>query len=227
MAFGSSTGSDKAMAFEGRDTEITLSVGNLLMIFFGLVLLCAAALGVGYRLGSQAGRQNAAAAVAPAAAQPATSSAGKPGAAQIAQAKPADCPVGSNCGDTAVAQTNTTSTQAPAAAAQSTQLTFYDTVQKKDAHPQLAPVAQPAAATKPAAQPTLGAGYMVQISAMRNESDARLLSETLQKQHYPVLVVQPGDHLFHVQVGPYADIHDAEDVRNRLQQSGYNAFVKR
>ncbi len=68
---------------------------------------------------------------------------------------------------------------------------------------------------------------MVQIGAMHNESDAHLLSETLQKQHYPVMVVQPGDHLFHVQVGPYADIHEAEDVRNRLQQSGYNAFVKR
>ncbi len=220
------------MAFEGRDTEITLSVGNLLMIFFGLVLLCAAALGVGYRLGSQGAKQNAAAVVAPAAAQPVTASAPKPGAAQIAQAKPADCPVGSNCGDTAAANNTplnaapAAATQAPAAPAQSTQLTFYDSVQKKDAHPQLAPAAQPAAA-KPAAQPTLGAGYMVQISAMRNEGDARLLSETLQKQRYPVVVVQPGDHLFHVQVGPYADIHEAEDVRNRLQQSGYNAFVKR
>jgi cell division protein FtsN len=30
-----------------------------------------------------------------------------------------------------------------------------------------------------------------------------------------------------VQVGPYSDIHEAEDVRNRLILGGYNAFVKR
>jgi cell division septation protein DedD len=218
------------MAFEGRDTEITLSVGNLLMIFFGLVLLCVAALGVGYHLGSQAGKQNAAAAaaVAPGVAQPAPTSAGKPGAALVAQSKPGDCPAGTICTDAGTAQPDTATGQtAPAQAAQPTQLTFYDTVQKKDAHPQLAPVAQTAPAKPAAPQPALGAGYMVQVAAMHNEGDARLLNNTLKQQHFPVVVVQPGDKLFHVQVGPYSDIHEAEDVRNRLILGGYNAFVKR
>jgi len=216
------------MAFEGRDTEITLSVGNLLMIFFGLVLLCVAALGVGYRLGSQAGKQNAAAVVAPGAAQPAPTSAGKPGAAQVAQSKPGDCPAGTMCTDTSTPQSDAAAAQtAPTQAAQPTQLTFYDTVQKKDAHPQLAPVAQPTPSKPVAPQPALGAGYMVQVAAMHNEGDARLLHDTLKQQHFPVVVVQPGDKLFHVQVGPYSDIHEAEDVRNRLTLGGYNAFVKR
>jgi cell division septation protein DedD len=74
---------------------------------------------------------------------------------------------------------------------------------------------------------TLGTGYLVQIAAVRNQEDAKLLSETLHKQQYPVIITQPGDKLFHVQVGPYADIRDAEAIRTRLISAGYNAFLKR
>jgi cell division septation protein DedD len=78
------------------------------------------------------------------------------------------------------------------------------------------------------ARHTLGTGYMVQIAAVRNQDDAKLLGETLHKQQYPVIVTQPGDKLFHVQVGPYADIKEADAIRVRLAGAGYNnAFVKR
>jgi cell division septation protein DedD len=73
----------------------------------------------------------------------------------------------------------------------------------------------------------LGSGYLVQIAAVRNQADAKLLSDALQKQHYPVLIAEPGDKLFHVQVGPYADVKEAEAIRSRLVSSGYNAFLKR
>jgi cell division septation protein DedD len=33
--------------------------------------------------------------------------------------------------------------------------------------------------------------------------------------------------LFHVQVGPYADVKEAEAIRSRLVGAGYNAFLKR
>ena len=66
----------------------------------------------------------------------------------------------------------------------------------------------------------------MQIAAVRNPDDAKFLSGALQKQHYPVIVTQPGDKFFHVQVGPYADFKEAEMIRDRLTDAGYNAFLK-
>ncbi|MBV9572713.1 MAG: SPOR domain-containing protein, partial [Acidobacteriales bacterium] len=37
----------------------------------------------------------------------------------------------------------------------------------------------------------------------------------------------PGDQLFHVQVGPFTDIKDADQVRSRLVADGYNPILKR
>jgi cell division septation protein DedD len=202
---------------EGRDTEITLSMGNLLALFFCLVVLCGISLGIGFSLGRNSMKQAiqaAAASAVPATPAPPTTS--KPGAAQVTPPKAPDCPAGQNC------------SPQPAEAQAPTELTFYDSVQKKDAHPQLTPAQPtPAPSTPAEARSTLGAGYMVQIAAVRNQDDAKLLSDALQKQHYPVVVAQPGDKLFHVQVGPYADIKEAEAIRARLISAGYNAFLKR
>ncbi|HVJ05843.1 MAG TPA: SPOR domain-containing protein [Candidatus Saccharimonadales bacterium] len=207
---------------EGNDTEITLGVGKLLGLFFGLVILCGISLSVGYTLGRNSAKQAIAATetantTAPATPTPSTS---KPGASQVAAPKAQDCSVpgaGDNCPPQQTSEPSTSD------------LTFYQSVQQKEAHPQLAP---PAAAPNPAAHPaevrtTLGTGYLVQIAAVRNQDDARLLSNALQKQQFPVIIAQPGDKLFHVQVGPYADIKDAEAIRSRLVSAGYNAFLKR
>lgn len=201
---------------EGNDTEITLGIGKLLALFFGLVILCGISLGVGYSLGRTSARQAAAAALSTAPANPSVATASKPGASQVASPKTPDCPSGENCPPQATSTPNTTD------------LTFYQTVQQKDEHPQLTP---PETAPSPSAQPaqarsTLGTGYLVQIAAVRFQDDAKLLSETLQKQQYPVIVSQPGDKLFHVQVGPYADVKEAEAIRARLIGAGYNAFLK-
>jgi cell division septation protein DedD len=211
---------------EDESTEITLGMGKLLGLFFGLIILCGISLGVGYSLGRNAAKQAAAAAASAAAAVPATpapSSANKPGASQLAapQApapKTPDCAPGDNCPQqTASAQPSTTD------------MTFYQSVQQKEVHPQLT---KPEPAPAPAARPvevrsTLGSGYLVQIAAVRNQDDAKLLSDALRKQQYPVIITQPGDKLFHVQVGPYADVKEAEAMRSRLVSAGYNAFLKR
>jgi cell division septation protein DedD len=204
---------------EADDTEVTLGIGKLLGLFFGLVILCGISLGVGYSLGRNSAKQAAAAAlpVAPTnLAQP--SGAGKPGAAQVATAKTPDCTTGDNC------------PKQPAATSSTTDLTFYQAVQQKESHPQLTPPQTAAIpAPHPAAAPnSLGSGYLVQIAAVSNQDDAKLLRDALQKQHYPVIVAQPGDKLFHVQVGPYADIKEAEAIRTRLVSAGFNnAFLKR
>ncbi len=192
-------------------------MGKLLGLFFGLVILCGISLGVGYSLGRNSARQAAAAAIAAAPASPAPSAANKPGASQVASPKTPDCTTADNCPPQAAAAPNTSD------------MTFYQAVQQKDEHPQLTP---PEPAPNPPAHPaearsTLGTGYLVQIAAVRNQDDAKLLSDTLRKQQYPAIITQPGDKLFHVQVGPYADIKEAEAIRSRLVGAGYNAFLKR
>ncbi|SRR6266540_3597618 len=191
-----------------QDTEITLGVGHLLGMFLSLVVLCALSMGTGYWMGRNSAKQ-AAAVVAPNMPAPAPAMASnKPGAAQPLATKDTATPNPSD-------------------------LTFFQAVQEKDAHPQLAP--QPSASSAPVAAPSnseaarssLGSGYLVQIAAVRYQEDAKLLSETLRKQQYPVVVTQPGDNLFHVQVGPYADLKEAEAIRARLTSAGYNPFLKR
>jgi DedD protein len=192
---------------EGRDTEITLGVAHLLGMFLSLVVLCALSMGTGYWMGRNSAKQ-AAAAVAPnVPAPPPAVASNKPGAAQALPPKDAATPAPND-------------------------LTFYQAVQEKDAHPQLAP--QASAPAEPAAAPSnseasrssLGSGYLLQIAAVRYQEDAKLLSDTLRKQQYPVVVTQPGDNLFHVQVGPYADLKEAEAIRARLVSAGYNPFLK-
>jgi len=231
---------------EMADTEITLGIGQLLGLFFGLVILCGLALGTGYWLGHNSAKQALAAATSTSPANPAPTADGKPGAAQLApqatsqlasaaQPTAADCGSGQNCQPQAAPNASPVNPAANAAApnapvTNSSDLTFYQTVQQKDnAHPKLTPPAAAASPAPPAAadaHTTLGTGYLVQIAAVRNPDDARLLSGALQKQQYPVIVTQPGDKLYHVQVGPYADIKEADAIRSRLIGAGYNAFLK-
>jgi DedD protein len=37
----------------------------------------------------------------------------------------------------------------------------------------------------------------------------------------------PTDKLFHVQVGPFADIKEAESMRSKLLSDGYNPILKK
>jgi len=197
------------------DTEITLGVGKLLGLFLTLVVLCALSMGTGYWMGRSSAKL-ATSVVPPGVSAPAVSAAKKPGAAGPAASK--DCGLVGNCAPQAAAATNPSSGD----------LTFYQALRQNEPRPQLAP--QTSATRAPAAGPearnTLGNGYLVQIAAVRNQEDAKLLSETLRKQQFPVIVSQPGDNLFHVQVGPYADLKEADAIRSRLVSAGYNPFLK-
>jgi cell division septation protein DedD len=224
---------------EDDDTEITLGMGKLLGLFFGLVILCGISLAVGYSLGHSAGIKSATVDAVTVPAGPTAGAGAKPGAAQVAaqaapQAAPstenqqANQPAGQSGSQQTASQANQPGQTQTGAVASTTDLTFYQSVQQKETHPQLTPQqSAPVATPRAQAAGTLGSGYLVQIAAVRNQADAKLLSDALQKQHYPVLIAEPGDKLFHVQVGPYADVKEAEAIRSRLVSSGYNAFLKR
>lgn len=193
-----------------EDTEITLGTGKLLVLFFGLVGICALFFALGYSLGRKAepGITTASAAVIP----QATSSAGK---------------------------SSGSATTPP--------MTFYKSVEQKDANPQLTPPATDAktdtstspAAASPAQTPPANApdpattlptsGYFVQVAAVSKQEDADALVDALKKKQYPAFVAAQitTDKLFRVQVGPFSDVKDAEAMRTKLIGDGYSPILKK
>lgn len=70
-------------------------------------------------------------------------------------------------------------------------------------------------------------GYSVQVAAVSKQEDAEALVDALKKKGYPAVAASTGDRLFHVQVGPFNDIKDAEAVRAKLVSDGYNPILKK
>lgn len=92
------------------------------------------------------------------------------------------------------------------------------------------PIAQAKADVKPMAAPAADGSYVVQIAAVSREEDAAALAGALRKKSYNVFVVNnpaAPDRLYHVQVGPFASLQDAEAMKVRLAGEGYNPIVKR
>jgi DedD protein len=139
------------------------------------------------------------------------------------------------------------SSKASSGAAPTQPMTFYKSVENKDANPGLTPpgdarsdapgAATPGAGAAAGSQPAAAGdssatlptgGYFVQVAAVTKQEDADSLVDALKKKEYPAVATQsPTDKLFRVQVGPYSDIKDAEAMRTRLIGDGYNPIVKK
>jgi DedD protein len=187
------------------DTEITLGTGKLLMLFFGLVAICAVFFGMGYSLGRGSGKPAIAEAATPVSGGP------RPAVQRTSESGKSD-------------------------------LTFYKAVEQKDADPSLTPAAQttqaPAdtnsAANKSPVAPdpaaiASGSSYFVQVAAVSKQEDAEALVDALKKKQYPAFTANgsANDKLFHVQVGPYGEVKDAESMRAKLIGDGYNPILKK
>ncbi|HZW95069.1 MAG TPA: SPOR domain-containing protein [Candidatus Eremiobacteraceae bacterium] len=206
---------------DSQDTEITLGTTKLLGLFFGLVIVCAVFFALGYTLGrrSDMGLTSASAA----APLQGTYTGPKPGGSASQPAPP---------------------------------MTFYKAVEQKDASTQLTPAvadagSPSAAADQSASGPTSSSaitvqssqssnppdplaaipagGYFVQVAAVSKRDDAEALVDALKKKQYPAFVADgsSADKLFRVQLGPFADIKDAEGTRARLINDGYNPILKK
>jgi cell division septation protein DedD len=199
-----------------EDTEITLGTGKLLVLFFGLVGVCALFFALGYSLGRKS--------------EP-----------TLAAASPATPQISSN---TTKASGASTANPAPS-------MTFYKSVEQKDANSELTPPADTkgdstaAAATNttttsaPASTPAAGpsdsaaalptSGYFVQVAAVSKQEDAEALVDALKKKEYPAFVAAQAttDKLFRVQLGPFAEVKEAEGMRTRLIGDGYSPILKK
>lgn len=197
-----------------EDREITLGTGKLLGFFFGLVVLCAFFFVAGFTLGRNSAPARPAAEVLPAPVPASTTV--KPSPAKTAlqpdcSAAPQGCPpAGSN------------------------ELSFSKPADNTGATPAVAPAAPVATPSGiPTTAPDFGkqaaqSSYTVQVAAVSKQQDAEALASALRKKSYQVTVTTPvSDSLFHVQVGPFADLKEAEAMRTRLLSDGYNPIVKR
>lgn len=188
---------------EVPDTEITLGTGRLLGIFFGLVVVCALFFGLGFSMGRNSVKSTLTMEETPASSLPAQANGGQkinPGMPEKAAPPP-----------------ETTSATGNSASAQN------------DALP---PVVTSAAASSPAPEltrPVIPSGaYTVQIAAVSKQEDAEALVSALRKKAYPVFIASnTTDKLFHVQIGPFTDIKEAESMKTKLTGDGYNPIVKR
>jgi DedD protein len=195
-----------------RDTEITLSTSKMLVLFFGLVAICALFFALGYSLGR---KSEPALAMANAATPPETTTGTTKPAGNLSPASP---------------------------------MTFYKAVEQKQASPDLTspatdtksdtPSGTAASDQNPPASPSTTppdtttlplSAYFVQVAAVSKQEDADALVDALKKKQYPAFVASTSttDKLFHVQVGPFSDIKDAEAMRTRLVGDGYNPILKK
>jgi DedD protein len=202
---------------EVRDTEITLSTGKLLGIFFALAIICGVFFTMGYLLGkstSAGGRTEIVASVP-------SSSANKPNAGnKTPEATTQTCPPGSpNCAPAA------TSTDTNPPAKNSDQ---QSSGQQSGSQPASGgKAADSSASSGTEIKNGAGGSFMVQVAAVSKQEDAEILVTALRKKQYPVFIANSaGDPLFHVQVGPFSEKKDAEAMRTRLAGDGYNAIVK-
>jgi DedD protein len=201
-----------------HDTEITLGTAKLLGLFFGLVIICAVFFALGYTLGRKSDAGLGAAGTA--ASAPTASNVSKPAGSSSPQPTPP--------------------------------MTFYKAVEQKDANAQLTPASPNATSTgsaaagqAPASSPGASSsqtvnppdpmaplptvGYFVQVAAVSKQDDAEALVDALKKKQYPAFVASNSavDKLFRVQVGPFTEIKDAEAMRSRLINDGYNPILKK
>lgn len=213
-----------------QDTEITLGTGRMLAIFFVFVLVCAFFFAIGFSLGRRTSLASVASSQNAAAGAPATVV--RPSAAT--SEAPTTQPPGSDFSfyKAVGEKTADTTLTPPDAAAQKSNA---PTAAASTTPPAQSPAKDttPAATTAPPAPslPAPGAtgGYFVQVAAVSRQEDAEALVDALKKKQYPAFSANnpSTDKFYHVQVGPYGELKDAEAMRARLIGDGYNPIVKK
>lgn len=239
----------------GEETEITLGAGKLLGLFLMLAVTCGIFFAVGYSLGKSSSREDALKNL-PAQSDSATPSSDRNKPLAVPAPADAATPRGNSAesgkdpspdltfykavkenpkDDTNPAQRMKSTEPAVGGPGQTASVTKQgETTGGKSAITDGATgalkAAPPAAPAQTTSQASPAGSYLVQIAAVSHEEDAAALAGALRKKSYGASVVNnPGgkDRLFHVVLGPYASLQDAEAMKAKLQGEGYNPIVKR
>ncbi len=184
-----------------EDTEITLTTGKVLTLFFALSAVCAVFFALGFLFGKNSLKPI-----------PEATPASQLGVATHPDApKPSAGPQPGATNPSVAAPAGVTDTSAASPTANV---------------PPAGDNAAPTSAQDPV--PPVLNGYYVQVAAVSKQEDADALIDSLKKKQYPAFLPEAtADKLFHVQIGPFADIKDAENLRARLLNDGYSPIIKR
>ena len=230
---------------DAEERDITIGPGKLLGLFFMLVMTCGVFFAIGYSLGKTSAREQAlndksplnASVSAPIVGDP---SVPKPSAASQSKSEASaadqkgDGPSSPDLtffnavkrDDHSARKDATVNAQTPSAKAESPAAG----VNRGPAPAAAAPTEASSAAKSAAVAPSVNGAFVVQIAAVTREEDAAALAGALRKKNYSVFVVNnPAVHdkFYHVQVGPFATLQDAETIKAKLTGEGYNPIVKR
>jgi DedD protein len=207
---------------QGDDKEVTLGPMVLTALGLGLLVVCCICFLAGYVVGhrAQAPRPSGTTAL----------SSGHTIAELLAEGQTARPVSGSPTAAARVASNETAGSLTPVAAAQE------PAPPSADELPNTEPIAAKAAAAAPTtvraaltqqADPSLAASWVVQVATIENSADADVLVAALRQRGYSVSARRGTvDNLIHVQVGPFANRSDADSMRQKLLNDGYNANVE-
>jgi cell division septation protein DedD len=201
-----------------QDTEITLGTGKMLTLFFGLVALNGAFFGMGYTLG-RAGTHNAFTAADQS--QPANGPVLRPSAMKSGSASSSAQRSDNPSLSKTAAQQDASATSSPASTATN--------ASSSSSNAEAASEGKQADASPDAATVLAAANYFVQVAAVSKQDDAQALVEALKKKQYTAFATNssPSDKLYHVQVGPFGDVKEAEATKAKLVSDGYNPILKK
>jgi cell division septation protein DedD len=205
-----------------RDTEVTLGPMRLVGLLCGLIFVCGLCFGLGYVVGRHKGQQpppdttaqpaDAAQTTPPAIAAPPKPSAAPPSAPAPAPAQQPAADDSANPSDENPSETN------PATAPQ-----FANPADSGSGSFSGAAVVHPALPQIMQSSPQ----WMVEIAAVAQREDAQVLAGALRRRGYAVSFrFDPADGLIHVRIGPLSSLREANLMRQRLLNDGYNAIVQ-
>lgn len=213
------------------EREITLSAATILGIFFLLALICAVFFGFGYTLGRKSAPSPTAETLASPAPVVVSTSKPAPGSRPVSLPTTVTVPTATTPPQDQVAQPSEAPDEAAPAPSQPIAVPATSPSQVAVPTRRVTPVIPPPApvTTRPAAAAAApsAATFVVQIAAVSHQEDAEVLHVALERRGYHINILRvPQDKLFHVQIGPFTTRKDADAMRQRLLNDGYNAIVK-
>jgi DedD protein len=203
--------------------ERVLESRHLVGLFLGVVLLC----GVFFTLGYVMGRNQLGGSVH------AAESGMKNTPSSSAKSKVAEPTAAAPDWDFYDKNKDTTHLEPPTAAVKSPPASNATAKPAANASAPAASVAKPSASDAKAAsrlqQPAIPkSAILLQVAALRRQSDALEMAEAIQQKRFPCFVATPSsDNYYRVQVGPYQDIASAESAKRSLEQLGFKPIIKR
>jgi cell division septation protein DedD len=205
---------------ESSHTELTLGLGTVLGLGGGLLLLCGVCFALGYAVGHRSSTSQEAAAVFsdPKTVASPSSAGNKPGAVRQAPAAPSPDVIKSDPDSQAIPADSVKDSSPAQAAANAANAQVRPALQSNSSP-------DPALRVQPATSQVQG--WMVQIAAVSRSEDADVLVTALRKRGYTVVERRElGDNLIHVQTGPFTNRNEANTMRQKLLNDGYNAIVQ-